>query len=54
MNDVKLWNAENKTRNLSLTEKDLGIHQTNHKVIEFEIERELKPGTGGLIGILVK
>ena len=44
-----LWKTEFKTRNLSLIEKDLKIHHINLHLVSFEINREVKPGTNGLI-----
>ncbi|KAL9952330.1 hypothetical protein ACROYT_G039567 [Oculina patagonica] len=44
-----LWKTEFKTRNLSLIEKDFKIHHINLHLVSFEINREVKPGTNGLI-----
>ena len=39
LDDPNLWDMEKKRRNLSITNKNLGIHRLNHKVIEFSHER---------------
>ena len=44
-----LWKTEFKTRNLSLIEKDFKIHHINLHLVSFEINREVKPETNGLI-----
>lgn len=49
MDDVNLWGTEYKTKNLTIKDKDVGVYQNNHKVVNFEIERRVKHGTGGLV-----